>query len=81
MASTIVEIIDVSEGLNQEKETMQRIETYVQKYPKVECNMEKQELVDGYKMYQVTCLNKYQISLLGIRYTIRASKNTRRVIY
>lgn len=80
-ASTVVEILDVSEGLNQDKNTMQRINRYMEKVPKIELELVEEELTDGYKMYRVTCSSQYKIRLLGIEYEIRATKNTRRVIY
>lgn len=80
-AAYVVELIDVSEGLNEKKNTQDRINEYMKQYPRIELRIAQEELVDGYKMYRVTCLNQYRISVLGIDIVIQATKNTRRVIY
>lgn len=80
-ASYVVEIIEVNEGIDSKGSVMEKIADYMDKHPKIEIKIEKEESNNTYKIYQVTCFNKFHMTILNLDYEIKASKNTRRVIY
>lgn len=81
VASYIVEIIEVNEGVDINGNTMDRINSYMEKYPKMKVDISKQEISEDFNTYKVRCYTDTTISILSLKYEISSSKNTRRVIH
>ncbi|MFV0550803.1 MAG: hypothetical protein ACK5L6_02615 [Anaerorhabdus sp.] len=80
-ASYVVEIIEVNEGMDNQGEVMRKIENYIENHSKIELKIEKGDIDKTYNTYEVTCFNRFHIAILNLDYEVKASKNTRRVIY
>ncbi|MEF9967566.1 MAG: hypothetical protein RR766_03555 [Longicatena sp.] len=80
LASYLIEIIEVHEGINADNGASKMISDTLEKYPSVVCKTEK-AVMDDFFVYNVQCSKEVKISIVNIPVEIRASKKTRRVIY
>lgn len=77
MTSTIVEIIEVHEGMNEEAE--QEIAAWTERYPEITVDVQRTEQKDAY-CYQVAGKIQIEMQLIGLKNELTASKTTRRVL-
>ncbi len=78
LTSTMVEVIEVHEGLTEQ--ARQQIEQLKTRYPEVTVETQRTTL-DQRVVYQVTGRLHVRIDLIGLDTELKASKTTKRVIY
>ena len=78
MTSTIVEIIEVHEGMTEPARL--QIEQCKNQIPEVSVTIEKQTADPGYT-YKVTGMTGLSVDLIGLKTDVKTSKTTKRVIY
>lgn len=78
LTSTMVEVIEVHEGLTEQ--ARQQIEQLKTRYPEVTVETQRTTL-DQRAVYQVTGRLHVRIDLIGLDTELKASKTTKRVIY
>ncbi|MEG0238555.1 hypothetical protein [Anaerorhabdus sp.] len=80
IASYLVEVIEVHEGVTSQNGANDVIQDELKKVPKLICTFGK-EKINNFYTYTVDCNKESKISILNIPIDIRVSKKTRRVIY
>lgn len=77
LASYVVEIIEVSEGLNEHSNS--RINKITEKYKKLKIEIIENNLNDKFQSYQVNCSKQFEIPYIQIDFSVSASKITRKI--
>lgn len=78
LASYVVEIIEVSEGVNEY--ALSKIEVIEEKNRKISIETSQNTINDKYDNYLVTCTKQFKIPYIEIDFSVRASKLTRRIL-
>ena len=78
IASLVVEIIEVNEGLSTNAQL--RIDNFMEKNKSFSIILERNEISDTYYSYTVVCTKSYFTSIINKEFEMQAFKTTKRVM-